>query len=311
MDVILHIGAHRTGSTSFQNYLRTNRGELSAQGVGFWGPWRTRKGLLHGVADRPINSAQARRSAGRVQLNLAGAKGQGAKVLVVSDENIIGTARRNLRKRVMYPDIGERMARINAAFDPVTRVVLQIRSPDRWWASVMSYLIPRGEAVLDEMALDKIASSDRSWRHVITDLACACPDAEIVVTPFERFAPHPDDLLGVAIGRANVPTAGMGEFWANRSPDLSTLRDALMDRGDFPDLLPDDTGRWHPFNAFQASALREAYADDLYWLRAGAEGLAKLREDPMPARSANKLAAVLTERGQAYDRSARRLEETR
>ncbi len=307
----MHIGAHRTGSTSFQQYLRANRSALNLRGVGFWGPWRTRKGLLHGGADRPINPAQARRAKGRVQLNLTSAKAHGAEVLVVSDENIIGTARRNLRTGTMYPDIGERMARINAAFAPIKRVVLQIRSPDRWWASSMSYLLPRGEAVLDEMALDAIAKSDRSWRHVITDLACACPDSEILVTPFERFAPHPDELLSLAIGSGNLPPAGPGQFWANRSPDLKTLRNVLIDRGDFPDLLPDDTGRWQPFTPFQASALREAYADDLYWLRAGAEGLAKLREDPVPARSANKLAALPTERGQAYDRSARRLEETR
>ncbi|MBO9466162.1 hypothetical protein J7443_13035 [Tropicibacter sp. R15_0] len=309
MDVILHIGAHRTGSTSFQQYLRANRSALMAQGVGFWGPWRTRKGLLDGVADRPVSPKQTKRAIGRVQMNLAGAARQGVTHLVVSDENLIGTARRSLRARVMYPDIGERMARINAAFDPITRVVLQIRSPDRWWGSVMAYLVPRGESVPSDAVRDSIAHSDRSWRHVITDIACACPDAEILVTPFERFASHPDELLAMATQKPGQPGTGIGEFWANRSPNLQELREVLLDRGDFPDLLPDETGRWQPFTPFQASALREAYADDLYWLRAGAEGLAHLREDPMPARS-EKPTAVLTERGQAYDRSARRLEET-
>lgn len=311
MDVILHIGAHRTGSTSFQQYLRANRTVLAADGIGFWGPWRTRKGMLHGVSERPQTAKQARHAVGRVKLNLAGADARGIRQLIVSDENLMGTARRSLRKARLYPDIGERMARIHSAFEPVTRIMVQVRTLDRWWGSAMSYLIPRGEAVPSAETLDAIASSDRSWRHVITDLACACPDAEIIVTPFERFAPHPDHLLGLAIADAEIPPAAMGAFWANRSDTLPALRNTLLDRGDFPDLLPEDTGRWQPFTPYQASALREAYADDLYWLRAGAEGLAKLREDPMPARPANKLAAALTERGQIHDWSARRLEKTR
>lgn len=311
MEVILHIGAHRTGSTSFQQYLRANRDGLTAGGIGFWGPWRTRKGLLHGVAEKPTKPAQAQRANGRVQLNLAGAKSRGIRQLVVSDENLMGTARQSLRKASLYPDVGERMARIHAAFEPVTRLVVQVRSLDRWWGSVMAYLIPRGEAVPTVETRDLIAASDRSWRHVISDLACACPGAEIIVTPFERFAPRPDHLLGLACANPQVPPVGQAGFWANRSDPLPQLRDTLMDRGDFPDLLPEDSGRWQPFTPYQASALREAYADDLYWLRAGAEGLATLREDPMPARPANKLAAELTERGQLHDWSARRLEKTR
>ena len=42
-------GAHRTGSTSFQQYLRAHRAGLEDLGIGFWGPWRTRTGLLDGI----------------------------------------------------------------------------------------------------------------------------------------------------------------------------------------------------------------------------------------------------------------------
>lgn len=44
MDVILHIGAQRTATTSFQAYMRANSADLSAQGIGYWGPHRTRRG---------------------------------------------------------------------------------------------------------------------------------------------------------------------------------------------------------------------------------------------------------------------------
>ena len=66
-----------------------------------------------------------------------------------------------------------------------------------------------------------------------------------------------------------------------------------------------------PFDAAQAAALRETYADDLFWLKAGADGLATLTEDPEPERPASKLASRLKERGRPHDRPARRLAETR
>ena len=49
MRVILHTGAHRCATTSFQEYMRQNAQPLARQGIGFWGPHRTRGGLFHGI----------------------------------------------------------------------------------------------------------------------------------------------------------------------------------------------------------------------------------------------------------------------
>ena len=54
MDVILHIGAHRTATTTFQHYMRGQSSELARAGIGFWGPWRTRGGLFSGVMPGPV-----------------------------------------------------------------------------------------------------------------------------------------------------------------------------------------------------------------------------------------------------------------
>ena len=53
MDVILHLGAHRTGSTTFQSYMRRSHSELSSSKVGYWGPQRTRQGLFAGIVPSP------------------------------------------------------------------------------------------------------------------------------------------------------------------------------------------------------------------------------------------------------------------
>ncbi|MEX3316036.1 hypothetical protein [Sulfitobacter sp. PS-8MA] len=302
MDVILHIGAHRSGTTSFQRYLRDNRAELRARGIGFWGPARVRRSVFPGLFPGPAVARGRdlrRRAEGRVQMQLAQCRAQGLRHLLVSDENMIGSARQCLRRAALYPAIGERMARIGSAFGGrITRVVLSVRAPDLWWASAAAYTVARGHPVPSPETRAAIAQNPRSWRDVVTDLACALPETEIRVTPFEQFGALPDALFTACTDQV-APAAPTG--WLNRAPDLAALRETLNARGEDPALLPDAPGRWQPFDAAQASALRERYADDQFWLAAGADGLAILTEDPSRRRAGPSLPPGAMREGHAYD----------
>ena len=285
MDVILHVGAHRTGSTSFQRYMRDNHVALARAKIGFWGPKRTRGGLLSGLADVPHSPADrkaAQRAVGRVQVNLARARKDGLRQLVVSDENLLGLMRRNLTRQSLYRYAGDRMARFGYAFgDSVKTVSLQIRSLDDYWESVISYAVAMGDPVPDADKLDRLVTQPRGWRHVVTDMACAFPDAAIVVTPFERMAGQANRLLETMTGVADLPRRG-GNMWVNQRPNLADLRAQIAQREERA-TLPAGEGPWRPFDSEQRAALREAYADDLFWLRAGADGLASIREGTSPA----------------------------
>jgi len=57
MDVLLHIGAHRTASTTFQAYMRSNAAQWADGGVGYWGPFRLRRQMFHGVHPQPARGA--------------------------------------------------------------------------------------------------------------------------------------------------------------------------------------------------------------------------------------------------------------
>jgi hypothetical protein len=315
MDVILHVGAHRTATTTFQTYLRQNRDVLAGTGIGFWGPWRTRNGLLSGVADRPAKASDAKRARGRVQLALHAAGQRGVTRLVVSDENMLGSTRQSLRAGRLYPAAGERIARVSEGFGRVHRIVLSVRSLDAWWASSMAFLIPRGQPLPSEARIAQIAESPRTWRHLVTDLACACPQAEIVVVPFECYADNPGAQLALMTGLRHPPATRPGAIWKNRHLDLPDLRRIVAERGEDPALLPEGSGRWQPFSTEQALRLREAYADDLFWLEAGADGLATYKQDLNTtrqttrhgaARPGDNLAGALQERGHGHDRSDQR-----
>ncbi len=282
MEISLHIGAHRSGTTTFQHYLRDQSDTLAAHAIGFWGPQRTRNGLLSGIFPGPAAAKGRnlrRRAEGRVQMHLNLCRVRDLGHLLVSDENMIGSTRNCLRKRMLYPAIGERMARISSAFGGhITRIALSVRAQDLWWASTCAYAVGRGHGVPTTLALEQIAHAPRSWRDVITDLACAVPEADIQVLPFERYAGRPDVLLTAITG---APALADGKSrWLNRAPDLASLRASLRARGESTAVLPDACGRWQPFSAVQSATMRETYADDLFWLASGADGLATLTEDP-------------------------------
>jgi hypothetical protein len=300
MDVILHVGAHRSGTTTFQQYMRSQKDTLDAHNIGFWGPARTRKSVFPGLLSQPSLAKDVKRASGRVQLHLGRSRTAGVKKLLVSDENMIGSSRQCLREGVLYPAIGDRMARISAAFGgQINRVILTIRAQDLWWASAAAFTVARGHAVPMPKQRDDIAQSARTWRDVITDLACAVPSADVLVTPFEQSAGNPHMLLNAATGGdapsvANVP-------WLNRSSNARELRRRLVDQGADPSQIPDNTPRWQPFNPQHIAQLREKYADDLHWLVAGADGLATLREDPIRKRAGTSQPAGHMTRGHGHD----------
>jgi len=270
MDVILHLGSHRTDSTTFQSYMRRSHSELSNRQIGYWGPPRTRQGLFAGVLPsssmRHVPKMQAR-AVGCVQMQMGSAAQSGIRKLLISDEKMIGSVRHNLCKRALFSTIGQRMAQYVQAFEGhLKRVVLNVWAHDLYWASSIAYGIGRGHWLLPAKALDEVARASRTWRDVITDLACALPDTEIRVAPFERYQERPDQMLKGCIDE--VGPSNKGEEWLNRAPTLTALRAMLSERGDTAGLCAlgsqKNTRRWIPFDQTQSAQLREACADDMH-----------------------------------------------
>ncbi len=303
MDVILHLGAHRTATTTFQHYVRDHVDSLAKQDVAFWGPQKSRKSVFPGLFRNSVAQKRcnvAKRAEGRIRMLATQAQARGVRQLLISDENLLGTCVQNLRCERLYPAAGERTARISAAFGGrVRRIVLSIRSQDLWWASACALTVSRGHPVPSAERFEAISLNRRTWRDVIIDLACAAPGAEIEVLSFETLAGRPEQVLRAALA-GDVPDDTRLR-WLNRSRDLQALRADLLEQGASPDQLPDATGRWQPFTPEQTARLAENYADDLHWLIAGADGLAKLTEDARPTRADKILPLGAMIKGQGYD----------
>lgn len=290
LEVFLHLGVHRTGTTTFQAFLAENSGVLGRAGVAVWTPERTRDGLLSGVlpdaGTLPASVARrGRQSGGVVQIACGRLFRTGYAQLAVSDENLLGRLRQNLGHCSLYPDAARRLARLYPAFGKACRrIAITIRAYDGYWSSALAQSVARGYPLPDRALLDRLVTQPRRWRDVIRDVAAAYPDATITVTPFERSMGRSPAQLEVLLGHnVDLPRLADGGAWRNRSLDAPALRALIAERGEVTGPATADIGgtdRWMPFDAAKQRALRAQYHDDIAWLRAGADGLAQLAQTP-------------------------------
>jgi hypothetical protein len=312
MKVVLHLGAHRCATTTFQDYLRRNRDRLAEDHLALWGPRRTRAGLFRGLQPGAVpvpGRDPAQRGIGRVKLGCLREAANGTQTLLVSDENMLGTMRENLRLGALYPAAGERVARYGAAFDTrVSDVVISIRALEWYWPSVIGYGLTRGLGLPKPAKLDRLACDARGWRDVVTDVACAAGEqVRVWVLPFETCAGRPDAQLAAITERPAPPEHA--RLWLNATPRLPALRELVAGRD--AAALPPGDGRWQPFDVEQRRMLRERYADDMAWLRAGADGLARLVDDRTTGRADTHRSAATLTRGSRYDDQERRMARAR
>ncbi len=275
MRIVLHLGAHRTATTTLQHVLGDSQPALQRAGLGYWGPKRLRGGLFEGLYGdgTALPPRKAGRATGRIALNLAQEAQAGAGMLLVSEENMLGTMRQITLAQRLYPGAGARVARFAEAFDghEVT-LGLSIRCYDAFWTSVLGWRLRRGGPLPLPALCDRLVTQPRRWRHVIADLAQAVPQARIAVWTHEALAGRPGDLLTALTGR-RVALKGV-DRWCNPGATLSELRAYLDDIGADPALVRGTAGRFMPFDLHQRTALRAQYAEDLTWLAQGAGGLA-------------------------------------
>lgn len=271
MQLIVYPGAHRTGGASLRAYMAENEAGVA---VALWGPSEARRLFGPPLPCGPLATARRRaRAAGRARLAVDRAAAAGMSHLFLSAPALLGPLAGCLAQRSLYPEAGLRLARLAEGLRGYpARVVLVIRALDDWWASVIATQVVRGVPLPDRADLDRLVTAPRRWRQVVTDIACAWPDADLRVVPFEVVVGQPE--LFVAAAGLPLPGARRPRPWCNRGPDRAALEAALADQGRLPVAGP-GKGRWHPFTPDQRAALRALHAEDLAWLRAGASGLAR------------------------------------
>ena len=186
--IILHLGAHRTGSTHVQGVLGKNTALLAAAGIGAPSQEAVKIALT-----KPINVYPAPTHAGFEQL-VHNSGCEGRKTVVISDENLLGFLNSIFSHGEFYPDTAVNMVALKAML-PVApaKIVIAIRPYDSFFASAYGRWLAPKRMVLPRAALSELMLGlARGWGDVLTEVAAAFPESELRISeysPAPRFAP--------------------------------------------------------------------------------------------------------------------------
>ncbi|WP_147125610.1 hypothetical protein [Shimia ponticola] len=193
MRFVLHIGAHRTGSTLIQGALWTAAHKNAAAKCAYWGPHRLRQMQEFPRVTEQCNEAgqattvKAVNRHTKVRRNITRwfeeQEGKGTKTIIVSEENMIGTMERNMREGVIYPTIEARLAAYAQVFPQRPSMIgLGLRSYASWWTSSYNYIHGGGREVPDPAKLREDAlRMVHGWPAVVASVRRSFPDSNLVL----------------------------------------------------------------------------------------------------------------------------------
>lgn len=208
MDLVLLLGAHRTGSTALERVLARNAEALGTAGLTFWPQAELRR-------DRAFNEAFAltrravRNPAARAALEgLSGQLGarwqaaaQAMRGVLLSEENMLGHMAANLRHGDFYPSVAARLRAYAALLPaPPRRIGLGIRSYAEYWVSAYRYSLPRHDLAEFSVLRGALAAQRRGWCDLVTDIAAVFPEAELLVWPQEALGAELPAIAARLIG---------------------------------------------------------------------------------------------------------------
>ncbi len=285
MELTLHLGAHRTGSTAVEKTLLESRNFLMREGVAVWPNEKVRGIKGFGVVGDGLNGLAAGANFRDVWDEVRLPR------LVICEENMLGTMQDNIERAAFYPDVAVRMARYRD-FLPghVARIGIGLRDYAGFWTSSYAYVLARkplpGFAPVRRAVMQN--GGARGWCDLIGDLRGVFPAAEIVVWTLDAVKA---DLAGVAARLTGVPRAGLRPVAraVNAALDPRYIPAMLALRARAPELsesalraeletLPAPA----PFALFaeaEQAALAARYARDVAALTAGYAGVRMVGAD--------------------------------
>ena len=200
-DISVHVGIHRTGTSTLQKYLLATRDAPAARGLDVVMPQiagqRELPNHRNGIRDYVKIHARLnrkpwflkplyRRQLNRVFEDYVALVGPKAPVLVLSEENILGQAFFPERPGLLYPDAERNLTAMRSFAGPnLKRVFLAIRSyPD----FLLSYEIMREAYFGRGIGFDNLSGWAtghlRGWREIVEIMTRVFPGTAIEIWPY-------------------------------------------------------------------------------------------------------------------------------
>ena len=201
LKIVLHLGAHKTASTHLQIALGRARTALTARGVAMFLPGDLRRDGLRLTGC--LSAQHADGAHAKMIRNAFAESARGARVLLISEENIVGTAHdpAMIDRAQFYPHAQARLARL-AALLPQGQVTLALamRDPAGFLVSAYSQRLLSGRVAPFDGFCGGLDPALLSWRDLVTRLRGAVPGAEMLLWCYEDYPAIAGPVLSAMLG---------------------------------------------------------------------------------------------------------------
>lgn len=207
MDIILHLGAHKTASTYLQKRLSRSHGRLKRYKYVFHGPksLRPRINKALGKQDKLGRVESQRRRRDCLTELIEHEEARGTERLVLSEEQFIGSLRDMVLGKDFYADADIRLTPVaDALGDRPVKIMLSVRGYADFLASTYGQVI-RGWRFMpfDQKLRDQFLNQARGWPELVETTLQAFPTTKgITLWRFEDFAASKDQILTELVGQA-------------------------------------------------------------------------------------------------------------
>lgn len=220
MKLVMHIGAHKTASTTYQQVMTKNEDVFRQHNIAVVPKRFTVNGKEIYKTDPRFSSYKP--SKYRPAYKELAEHFSGADCAIISDEGLVGPFPATSRK--FYPEPGEKSAQIAEALgaDDVS-IILTVRRQDTFYESCFKHAYQIAAGVPLEQLLVELPVEDISWLRLAQELARQFGEDKVFVRPYEvlrteRPEVELSNLLGKVLGH-DIELVDSGKRVSNRSID--------------------------------------------------------------------------------------------
>ncbi len=211
IEIVLHLGAHKTATTYLQACLTRSVSPLLEKGVLFVPLGNLRKSSNHVSSIwNPLDilfGVRDRRKAGVYRKYLQETEIAECRRLVISEENLLGGINHVVYSGILYPEIEKKLAPVFRGLkgNPVT-TLLAVRSYDNWIAGMWSQFIrKKGYSKMDERVKNRLLATSRGWVDVIDEIIRVIPPgSKLRVWRYEDLSKLRNEIIALFVGAENV-----------------------------------------------------------------------------------------------------------
>jgi hypothetical protein len=275
----LHLGAHKCATTYIQGRLVANREFLGSVGVSqvpvaTFRPWR--RAALAG------NAKTARDPAVLFNRALAEWIPRDDPIVLVSDENMLGSPFRIVREGRLYPELRAKLGRAAPMFEGrELALFISIRRYDSFYAAIYCEALRHGERANFKEFVTRLDPRARRWPDILADIVALFPASPITIWPYEQLQEEEGAIFNALTGRdvansMNLTGDIVRPSMSQRAVDTIERLEKLI--GWFATkrlvacvdwLLPKNRGHaaFDPWTNEQKSELSDLYREDLAALK--------------------------------------------